>query len=152
MQWNIFFLMGTPTTSKSPSANRSGRLKGTNCFSSLRHNRIPHKARRKSFGQVDPANTEKRPLKCAIFPMLTTTLWVSIIRLPAIDRTGTATAKSLESLGSTVDKKTKLPLLRGKIVASSADNRCRSDGDEYREFLGGSPVTRCSLLLQSESP
>ena len=90
--------------------------------------------------------------------MLTTTFWVSIIRLPAIDRAGTASAKSLESLesleslGSTVDKKTKLPLLRGKIVASSADNRCRSDGDEYREFLGGSPVTRCSLLLQSESP
>jgi hypothetical protein len=81
--------------------------------------------------------------------MLTTTLWVSIIRLPAIDRAGTAIAKSL---GSTVDKKTKLPLLRGKIVASSADNRCRSDGDEYCEFLGGSPVTRCSLLLQSESP
>ena len=150
MQWNVFFLMGTPTTSKSPSANRSGRLKGTNCFSSLRHNRIPHKARRKSFGQVDPANTEKIPLKWGI-SMLTTTFWVSIIRLPAIDRAGTASAKSLESLGSTVDKKTKLPL-RGKIVASSADNRCRSDGDEYREFLGGSPVTRCSLLLQSESP
>jgi hypothetical protein len=83
--------------------------------------------------------------------MLTTTLWVSIIRLPAIDRAGTASAKSL-GLGSTVDKKTKLPLLRGKIVASSADNRCRSDSDEYCEFLGGSPVTRCSLLLQSESP
>ena len=25
----------------------------------------------------------------------------------------------------------------GKIMESSADNRCRSDGDEYREFLGG---------------
>ena len=81
--------------------------------------------------------------------MLTTTLPVSIIRSATRTRDGTASTKSL---GSTGDKNRTIALLRGKILESSADNRCRSDGDEYREFLGGSPVNRCFLIIKSESP
>ena len=81
--------------------------------------------------------------------MLTTTLPVSIIRPAASAHDCTASTKSP---GSTEDKKQNFDLLRGKILESSADNRCRSDGDEYREFLGGSPVNRCFLIIKSESP
>ena len=66
--------------------------------------------------------------------MLTTTLPVSIIRSAGSAHDCTASTKSL---GSTGDKKQNYALLRGKILESSADNRCCSDGDEYREFFGG---------------